>query len=1073
MLRHASPLAKKPRGRGWRGAGLLIASFCWANATGGDALPLQPERQLTFETSSGTWMSLDIAPDGQTLVFDLLGDIYALDAAGGEARPLLTGTAFESQPVFSPDGKQIAFVSDRDGNENLWVARSDGSAARALSALDDNTEFSSPAWAPDGRSVFVSTIRPDLGVFELWRYETDGGARTRVAPPGAADEQPPPGKNALGAAASPDGRYLYYAVRGKTFETARPFAPWSIARHDLQTGDEAVIVTGHGGAVRPAVSPDGRTLVYATRRDGESALRARDLVSGADRELAFPVQIDQQEAWATLDLMPRHVFTPDGRAVLFSHAGRIRRVELASGAVKELPFTARVDLQLGHSLRREIAEDEGPVRARLIQGPEQSPDGRRIVFSAVGRLYVMDLAGGAPRRLTDGDAPEFQPSWSPDGRAIVYVTWTARDAGHIWRVPAEGGVPKRLTGEPAYYSDPVFTPDGRGVMTLRSSHHERMHRAMEYGAFRQADVVRLPSEGGHPAVVASGSLAGPVQFTRERGRFFIYTSEGMSSFRLDGSDRRVHFRVTGPAYYFEAERAPVKELRISPDGRHALAQIRSQLYLVKVPGDGEAPVTIDLGRPPQGHHPLTTVGADFIAWADEGRTITWALGSTFYRRPLASVRFGETETNASIAARSESFSAVVELPRDRAEGVLLLRGATVVTMRGDEVVEDADLLIVDNRIAAIGRRGEVDVPTGATVRDLSGRFIVPGFIDTHVHWAEIRRGALDLESYTFLANLAFGVTAGLDVSTLTIDMLAYQDMIDAGLMLGPRGFSTGPAVFAFNDFQSGQHALDVLTRYREHYRVQNLKQYRAGNRRQRQWVAVAADALGLMPTTEGAANLKLSLTQVLDGFAGVEHALPVAGLGEDVIELFARSGTSISPTLTLSDWGPAIGAYIRAGRPENDPKVRRFFPPFIIDMKTQWVPSLREDQQLVPHHARDIARLVRAGGLVGAGSHSEFQGIGLHWEMQMLARGGLSPHEILHLATLGSAEVIGRSASLGSIDPGKLADLVVLERDPMEDIANTLSISSVMKNGRLYDGASLDELWPRQRPLTPLWFHAE
>jgi Tol biopolymer transport system component len=715
--------------------GAMLA-MAWSSVALGGGLPLVPDRATTFEIDGGTWMSLDVAPDGQAVLFDLLGDIYTLPIDGGVAQPLLTGQAFYSQPVFSPDGRHFAFISDHEGNENLWVARADGSELHALSHLDDNTEFSSPAWSPDGRGVFVSRIRPESGVFETWRYDADGGGGERLAPaPHELAQEKDDRPNALGVAASPDGRYLYYATRRGFFVTTRPFAPWSIVRQDMVTGDVEVIVTSHGGATRPSLSPDGRTLVYGTRRDGGTALRARDLESGADRELVFPVQIDQQEAWATLDLMPRHAFTPDGEAVLFTHAGKIKRVEVATGHVSELPFTASVELSLGPDLRREIDEDEGPVRARLIHEPSESPDGSRIVFSAMARLYVMDLERGTPRRVTAADRSEFQPSWSPDGRWIVYVSWNAREGGHIWRVSSDGGEPAKLTETPAYYTHPVFTPDGREVFAVRSSHHERMHRAMEYGPFRQAEIVRLPASGGQPVIVTSGAIGGPAQFTHDTQRVFFYAAEGLSSIRLDGTDRRRHLRVTGPSYYFEEQRSPVQVLRISPDGKHALAQIRSQLYLVEVPvAEAEEAVTIDVGVAPFRHRKLTTIGADFTAWAASGRTITWAVGSTYFRRPLDTVNFAAPpETNRSIEAHSRAYPVVVELERDRPAGTLVLRGATVITMREDEVIDDADIVIVDNRIAAVGPRGEVEFPAGAEIRSLSGRYIVPGFIDTHSH----------------------------------------------------------------------------------------------------------------------------------------------------------------------------------------------------------------------------------------------------------------------------------------------------------------------------------------------------
>lgn len=1047
-------------------AALLLATGAAALAAG-DPLPLRDTRKIRFTTDSGTWMSLDISPDGRRIVFDMLGEIYELGTRGGNARPLITGLAFDSQPVFSPDGRHIAFVSDRSGNENLWVADADGKNPRQLSRLDDNTEFTSPAWSPDGRFVYVSRVRPDRGHFEVWAYDIAGGSGLPVFQKN--------GRHALGVVASPDGRHIYYASKSGRFGSSDALPLWSIHRLNLENGDEETVITAQGSAMRPALSPDGQRLLYATRLKDATALRIRDLETGDDRLVAYPVQLDEQESWSTLDLLPRHAFTPDGAAVIFSHEGRIKRLELASGKITVVPLSADLVLDAGPSLRREIAEDEGPVRARLIRNPTQSPDGRKLVFSAFARLYVMDLdkKGAAARRLTTGDLPEFQPAWSPDGKHVTFVTWTARDGGHIWRVKRDGGTPERLTRDPAYYSDPAFTPDGRAVMALRSSHHDRLHTRMEYGAFRQADLVRLDAGTGKLQRIASGSFGGPPQFTRDADRVYVHAAEGLTSFRLDGSDRRRHVKVTGPAYYFQEGRVPVFDLRISPDGQWLLAQIRSQLYLVAMPPVGGDMLEIDVGTAPVAHRKLTTVGADFMDWADGGRTITWAVGASFYRRPLGSVDLdGPPETNDSIARNSQEIVAVVEMPRDKPEGTLVLRGATAITMKGDEVIADADILIRDNRIAAVGPRGSLDIPENAEIRDLSGRFIMPGLVDTHAHWAEIRRRVLDLENYGFLANLAFGVTAGLDVSTLTIDMLPYEDMLAAGMMTGLRAYSTGPAVFSFNEFQSEEQVRDVLTRYKDHYRVQNLKQYRVGNRRVRQWFANVARELELMPTTEGASNLKLDLTQVIDGYAGLEHVMPAPGFADDVVNLFRKTNVGYSPTLIISDGVAGIHRFTMADDVANDPKIRRFFPRYFIDEKSQRLTLFRDDRYAYPHYAQDVARIFRAGGIVGAGSHSEFEGIALHWEMEMLAT-ALSPHEVLRIATMGSSAMIGRAGQLGSIEPGKFADLLVLTRNPLEDVRHARSIQFVMKNGRLYDGETLDEVWPRQKPQPRLWFWDE
>lgn len=1049
-----------------------------SSATDHNNLPLQTTRDIEFDVSEGTWISLDVSPDGKTIVFELLGDLYKMDIAGGKARLVAGGLAFDSQPAYSPDGSEIAFVSDRSGNENLWVASADGAQPRQISKLDDNTVFISPAWAADGKSIFVSRFKPDLNAFEIWQYDIKSHAEKQITHAKSTPDQPKEFRsNALGAVASPDGRYLYYEEKtGLGFADEISLPLWHIVRRNLSSGDVETIVNAQGSAMRPVISPDGRLLLYGTRWNGETELRMRDLNTGADRALLYPIQHDEQEASASRDLLPRYAFMPDGKSVVISYGGKIRQVDVATSATQILPFTARVALGVGPNLRLPLKEDTGPVRARLIQWPTQSPDGRRLLFSALGHIYVMDLGGGLPRRLTAAEEPEFQPAWSPDGKSVVYVTWTAQ-GGHIWRVPARGDVPPtRLTADPAFYTNPVITPDGSGIIAVRSSNYERMHRHLEYGSVREAEAIRIPSAGGSPVVFASGVLGGTPQFTHEAGRVVLNFQDGLYSVDLSGHGRRQIVEVKGPGFYFQEGTFPADDLKISPDGKWVLAQIIQQLHLVAVPPQGAKSRVVELGKPSLTHVKLTTVGADFFAWGDGGKTITWAVGSSFYRRPFNRVPMNQPPKLGGPKNQdgTEAFEAVVELARDVPKGTIVLRGATVITMKGDEVIENADIVIVYNRIAAIGEQGKVTVPPGAEIRDVSGKFILPGFVDVHLHWGEVRRGVLDLENWGFLAGLAYGVTTGLDPSPLSIDMLAYEDLIDAGLMVGPRVYSTGPAVFSFNNFSSRKEVSDVLTRYSEHYRTRNLKEYRTGNRRQREWVAEAAHDLGIMPTTEGALDMKLDLTQVQDGFAGSEHALSAVPIFDDVVQLFARTRDSYTPTLEISNGGPpGQNHFLTMSSPHDDAKLNRFIPHFVIAEKTERPKWYWTSEYLFPRIAQGAAKIMRAGGLIGVGSHGEVQGLAYHWELQALASGGLSPHEVLRAATIESSEVIGRSSELGSLEPGKFADLLVLDKDPLEDVKNALSIGEVMKNGRLYNANTLDEVWPRQRPLRPLWFWEE
>jgi hypothetical protein len=355
--------------------------------------------------------------------------------------------------------------------------------------------------------------------------------------------------------------------------------------------------------------------------------------------------------------------------------------------------------------------------------------------------------------------------------------------------------------------------------------------------------------------------------------------------------------------------------------------------------------------------------------------------------------------------------------------------------------------------------------------DVSGTTIVPGFVDTHAHWFEIRKGVLDAQNWSFLGNLAYGVTAGLDVQTMTNDMFAYQDLVDVGDILGPRAYSTGPGIFSDNNFKSAAEAKGVIRRYKEHYRTHNLKSYAVGNRKQRQFVAMAAKELEMMPTTEGALDLKLDLTHALDGFTGNEHSLPIAPLYRDVVEVFAQSGIGYTPTLLVNYGGPfAENFFYETTEVHDDPKLRHFTPHPLIDSKTRRRQWFREDEYAYPKTAAEAAKIIRAGGRVGIGSHGQLQGLGYHWEMWALSSGGLSPMEVLRAATLHGAEIIGIAEDVGSLEPGKRADLVVLEKNPLEDIKNTNTIRYVMKNGELFEGDTLKQVWPVEKELEPLWW---
>lgn len=1049
-------------------------------------LPLKPERKIAFDTDEGTWVSLDVSPDGKTIVFELAGDIYTLPIAGGDARTISTGMAFDSQPRYSPDGTQIAFLSDRDGAENLWVMKADGTGAKSLTK-EKQASFASPSWTEDGQSVIVSRNIPGLRTFELWIYDTRGGSGLQVTKAKAKPETLPADQhNALGVAVSKDGRYLYYATKKGGFAYNVNFPLWQVARKDRRTGDEDILTQANGSAFRPALSPDGRLLVYGTRFNTQTGLRIRDLTTGEDRWLKYPVQRDDQESRFTRDLLPGYAFTPDGKDLILAYGGKIHRVAVASGADTVIPFKASVALDLGPLLDFPARVDQGPVRARLIQGASMSPDGSRVAFSAFGKLYTAPVAGGAPKRLTTQANFEYLPTWSKDGKTIVYVTWSA-EGGQVMRAASDGlTAPVPITRTAAFYRDPVYSPGGDLIIALRASFQMRQEFESEFGGSETAglELVAITVATGEVKPILTARGFGRPHFGPEADRVYVNSRDGLFSVRFDGTDRRTHFKVVGRTT--APDPAPASEVRLSPDGRHVLAAVSTQLFIMPTPpASGEAP-TLNVSTPSIPVTKVTDIGVDDFFFTDGGKGIAWTLGASLFRKSLGDIAFGTPEASPSPSPSASPATPkhaedgatvtdfVVEVPRATPKGVIVLRGARVITMSAsnkDEVIEAADIVVEGNRIKSVGPAGSAAVPRDGRVINVSGKTIIPGLVDVHAHWTEVRRRVLDLEGWPFTANLAYGVTSGRDPQTASNDVFAYEDMIDAGLMVGQRAFNTGPGVFNNTDFQSAEAAKSVVEKYAKYYRTNTLKSYTVGNRRQRQWMIEASREHRIMPTTEGSLDLKLDFTHAIDGFSGNEHALPIVPLYKDMVEVFAKSGITYTPTLLVAYGGPwAENYFYETTEVWNDPKLRRFLPTNLLESKARRRPWFAEDEHVFKKLATEAAKIVRAGGRVGIGGHGQLQGIQVHWEMWGLQSGGLTPMETLRAATLHGAQAIGYAQDLGSLEAGKLADLVVLDKNPLDNIRNTTSIRYVMKNGELFDGETLDKLAPEKAPRQKQWW---
>jgi imidazolonepropionase-like amidohydrolase/Tol biopolymer transport system component len=1029
-------------------------------------------RQVAIDVTEGSWMNVDVSPDGKTIAFDLLGDIYTMPIGGGTPKRIAEGLAFETQPRFSPDGRRIAFTSDRGGGDNIWIMNADGNDKRQLTK-EDFRLLNQPSWSPDGRFIVAKkhfTTGRSLGTGEVWLYHVSGGNGVALVKKPNEQHQKELGEPIY----APNGKHIYYTrntTPGPIFQYAQDSNTqiFAIDRYDLDTGEVEAIVTGVGGSVRPSPSPDGKLIAFVRRERARSKLYVKDLATGVERKVYDALDQDVQETWAVTGVYPNMDWTPDSSSIVFWAGGKLRKVELASGAATEIPFRVNDTRGVIDPPRPPVAVAPPQFQTKMPRGASVSPDGKIVVFETLGKLWIKPMASGAPKRLTGAIAEmEGYPTWSRDGASIVYVSWTDAGLGQIRAVGAGGGQGRIVTRQAGHYARPRLSPDGRTIVfeKAKSDALTSPRASDEPGvysvAFAGGDAVRVTKDASSPHFAAANDRIFMVESANNK-RQLVSTD-------LNGAAKRVH-----------AEGELANTYEVSPSGEYfAFRQNYEAFVMPLLPGQQMISVSTSGGP-----LPITRVsrdGADFMHWSNAGNAFHWSLGPTVYTvqtsalfadapaaRDAKPVKFEAPKTGVSLS---------MTIDADRPKGSVALVGARIVTMAGAAggIIDDGIILISGDRITAIGARGAVAIPAGTPVVDVAGKTIMPGLVDAHAHGPYGVDEMTPQQNWEEMVNLAMGVTTRHDPSSSAATVFPALEMQRAGLLIGPRSFSTGEIIYGAKSADVYAQ-IDSLDDARAHVRrlkaqgAHSVKNYNQPRREQRQQVVAAALEENMRSVAEGGSLFGMDINLIADGNTTLEHNIPLSVFYDDVLQFFSKSKTGYTPTLVVTYGGPAGDPYWRSHTEVwKHPLLQKHQPPATLAAASARRQLAPDEDYVDDDSAREARKLAKLGVPVAIGAHGQEPGIAAHWELWSFARGGMSPVEALATGTINAARSLGYDRDVGSLEVGKLADLIVLDADPTINIRNSDKIVKVMIGGRLYDAATLNEEVTGTRKRQPYYW---
>ena len=837
---------------------------------------------------------------------------------------------------------------------------------------------------------------------------------------------------------------------------------YAIKRLNRETGEIEAVTGGAGGACRPQISPDGKLLAFVKRVRLKSVLYLHNLATGEEWPVYDELSKDQQETWAVFGVYPNFGWTPDSKNIIFYAKGKIWNLDVTTLNAIQIPFEVTSQQTITEALhfQLKVFQDEFPVK--MIRQLTTSPDGKQVAFNAAGYIYIKTLPDGKPMRIDSTADFEYEPQFSPDGKSLIYIDWNDELKGSINRIDLTTHFVTRLTPEKGLYYSPKFSNKGDKIIFRKGEGND----LLGYSFGKNPGIYIMPATGGKPKMVINNGIR--PQFSTDDSKIYYQSSEGDKKAYMvmdtTGANKKTLYTST-----YTTQFAP------SPDGKWMAFTELFNCYITPMVYTG-SPQDLSATNKAIPLSKLTRDAGTYIHWSKDSQKLMWTLGPKYFTRDIHSafpfVEGGDDQTKVVDTA---GVDIGLKLKSDVPDGKIAFTNARIITMKGDEVIDNGTILIDKNKIAAIGKASDVQVPADAKVYDLTGKTIMPGIIDVHAHLHPSPDGISPQQDWNYFANLAFGVTTSHDPSTNTEMVFSQSEMLKAGNMVGPRVYSTGSILYgADGDFKVVINNLDdALSNLRRLKAVGafSVKSYNQPRREQRQQIIAAARELQMEVVPEGGSTFFTNMNMILDGHTGIEHNTPVIPIYKDVKGLWNASKTAYTPTLIVC-YGGLFGEnywYDRTEVWKND-HLLSFTPQSIIDARSRRRITAEYGDYDHIEVSRYVKQIADGGTKVNLGAHGQLQGLGAHWELWMLTQGGMSPLQAIHCATINGASYLGMDKEIGSLELGKLADLIVLNANPLTDIRNSEKIKYVMVNGRLYDANSMNEIGNREKPRLRFWW---